>query len=168
MVFFPSIVPVTLKEVTGNMMTLSYNVGLTAGSLIGKIGKLADFCTFHCLHEIPAYVFESMLGPQLINPCPSYPYIPLHPATTNASLAFISSTSSTTTTTTTTAMTPAMFIPKIHKSTTTVASMTTAGVAFAVAASTASLPEQTTRLVTTAFFNATEYVLNSSAMISGL
>lgn len=105
-----------------------------------------------------------MLGPQLINPCPSYPYIPLHPATTNASLSFTSTTS----TTTTTQMTPAMFIPKIHESTTTVASMTTAGLAFAVATSTATFPEQTTRLVTTVFYNATEYVLNSSAMISGL
>lgn len=111
-----------------------------------------------------AYVFESMLGPQLINPCPSYPYIPLHPATTNAS--FTSTTTSTTTTTI--PMTSAMFIPKIHESTTTVASMTTAGVAFAVAASTASFPEQTTRIIATAFYNATEYVLNSSAMISGL
>lgn len=36
MMLAPAKVPVTLKEVTGNMMTLSYNVGLTAGSLIGK------------------------------------------------------------------------------------------------------------------------------------
>ncbi|KAJ6645943.1 Equilibrative nucleoside transporter 4 [Pseudolycoriella hygida] len=36
MMLAPSKVPVTLKEVTGNMMTLSYNVGLTTGSLIGK------------------------------------------------------------------------------------------------------------------------------------
>lgn len=56
MMLAPAKVPATLKEVTGNMMTLSYNVGLTAGSLIG-------------------YVFESMLGPQLMDPCPSYPYI---------------------------------------------------------------------------------------------
>lgn len=57
MMLAPAKVPATLKEVTGNMMTLSYNVGLTAGSLIG-------------------YVFDSMLGPQLTNPCPVYPYIP--------------------------------------------------------------------------------------------
>lgn len=58
MMLAPAKVPATLKEVTGNMMTLSYNVGLTAGSLIG-------------------YVFDSMLGPQILEPCPSYPYIPL-------------------------------------------------------------------------------------------
>uniref|UniRef100_T1H364 Major facilitator superfamily (MFS) profile domain-containing protein n=1 Tax=Megaselia scalaris TaxID=36166 RepID=T1H364_MEGSC len=43
MMLAPLKVPAILREVTGNMMTLSYNVGLTAGSLIG-------------------YVFESMLG----------------------------------------------------------------------------------------------------------
>ncbi|XP_034657137.1 equilibrative nucleoside transporter 4 isoform X1 [Drosophila subobscura] len=58
MILAPAKVPGTLKEVTGNIMTLSYNVGLTVGSLIG-------------------YVFESMLGPQLLNPCPSYPYVPV-------------------------------------------------------------------------------------------
>ncbi|XP_033160488.1 equilibrative nucleoside transporter 4 isoform X1 [Drosophila mauritiana] len=57
MMLAPAKVPGTLKEVTGNIMTLSYNVGLTVGSLIG-------------------YVFESMLGPQLVNPCPTYPYVP--------------------------------------------------------------------------------------------
>lgn len=56
MMLAPAKVPATLKEVTGNMMTLSYNVGLTAGSLIG-------------------YVFESMLGAQLSNPCPTNPYL---------------------------------------------------------------------------------------------
>ncbi|CAD7081086.1 unnamed protein product [Hermetia illucens] len=56
MILAPAKVPATLKEVTGNMMTLSYNVGLTAGSLIG-------------------YVFDSLLGPQLANPCPTYPYL---------------------------------------------------------------------------------------------
>lgn len=78
MMFAPSKVPQILKETTGNMMTLSYNVGLTAGSLIGL-------------------VFDSMLGPQIQNPCPSYPYIPLPPSMINFSL--------TTTTTTTTAKT---------------------------------------------------------------
>ncbi|XP_033149414.1 equilibrative nucleoside transporter 4 [Drosophila busckii] len=59
MMLAPAKVPGTLKEVTGNIMTLSYNIGLTAGSLIG-------------------YVFESMLGPQLDNPCPAlYPYAPI-------------------------------------------------------------------------------------------
>lgn len=55
MMLAPAKVPGTLKEVTGNMMTLSYNVGLTAGSLIG-------------------YVFESMLGAQLPTVCPT-PYV---------------------------------------------------------------------------------------------
>lgn len=56
MMFAPSKVPATLKEATGNMMTLSYNIGLTAGSLIG-------------------YVFDSMLGPPIVNPCPKFPFI---------------------------------------------------------------------------------------------
>uniref|UniRef100_A0A1A9WSQ1 Uncharacterized protein n=1 Tax=Glossina brevipalpis TaxID=37001 RepID=A0A1A9WSQ1_9MUSC len=56
MMLAPAKVPGTLKEVTGNMMTLSYNVGLTAGSLIG-------------------YVFESMLGAQLNDPCPKRPFV---------------------------------------------------------------------------------------------
>ncbi|XP_055301920.1 equilibrative nucleoside transporter 4 [Sitodiplosis mosellana] len=56
MMFAPAKVPATLKEATGNMMTLSYNIGLTAGSLIG-------------------YVFDSMLGPPIINPCPKFPFI---------------------------------------------------------------------------------------------
>ena len=73
MMLAPAKVPATLKEVTGNIMTLSYNVGLTAGSLIG-------------------YVFESMLGPQIPFYCDSYPYIPSTPA--------INLTTSTTTTTT--------------------------------------------------------------------
>ncbi|TDG49637.1 hypothetical protein AWZ03_003875 [Drosophila navojoa] len=57
MMLAPAKVPGTLKEVTGNIMTLSYNIGLTAGSMIG-------------------YLFENMLGPQLENPCPMYPYSP--------------------------------------------------------------------------------------------
>jgi solute carrier family 29 (equilibrative nucleoside transporter), member 4 len=60
MMLAPAKVPATLKEVTGNMMTLSYNVGLTAGSLVG-------------------YVFDSMLGPQQTNPCPVYPFVPKPP-----------------------------------------------------------------------------------------
>ncbi|KAH8388867.1 hypothetical protein KR215_002733 [Drosophila sulfurigaster] len=55
MMLAPAKVPGTLKEVTGNIMTLSYNIGLSAGSLIG-------------------YVFEGMLGPQLDNPCPMHPW----------------------------------------------------------------------------------------------
>ncbi|XP_065360482.1 equilibrative nucleoside transporter 4 [Calliphora vicina] len=59
MMLAPAKVNATLREVTGNMMTLSYNVGLTVGSFIG-------------------YVFESMLGAQITNPCPKYPYIMDH------------------------------------------------------------------------------------------
>lgn len=64
MMFAPSKVPATLKEATGNMMTLSYNVGLTVGSLIN-------------------YVFESMLGPPIENPCPVYPFAPMSPSVFN-------------------------------------------------------------------------------------
>ena len=60
MMFAPDKVSATLREVTGNMMTLSYNVGLTAGSLVG-------------------YVFDSMLGPQVPNPCPQFPFVPTTP-----------------------------------------------------------------------------------------
>lgn len=172
MMLAPSKVPVTLKEVTGNMMTLSYNVGLTAGSLIGKLLRKLSLQPVYSLNLhltvviISGYVFESMLGPPLSTHCPTYPYIPLHPATTNASLAF-TSTTITAATSTAFPIPSTLFIPKIRETTTTVASMTTAGVAIAVAASTASLPEQTTRLVTSAVINATDYVFNSS-MMSGL
>lgn len=64
MMLAPAKVPATLKEVSGNMMTLSYNVGLTAGSLIG-------------------YVFDSMLGPPIDKPCPKYPFAPLPNFTLN-------------------------------------------------------------------------------------
>lgn len=64
MMLAPQKVPATLKEITGNMMTLSYNVGLTAGSLIG-------------------YVFDSLLGPPIASPCPKYPYIPMPPSMFN-------------------------------------------------------------------------------------
>ncbi|XP_058117505.1 equilibrative nucleoside transporter 4 [Anopheles coustani] len=60
MMLAPDKVSATLREVTGNMMTLSYNIGLTAGSLVG-------------------YVFDRMLGPQLPNPCPQYPFVPPKP-----------------------------------------------------------------------------------------
>lgn len=144
MMLAPAKVPATLKEVTGNMMTLSYNVGLTAGSLIG-------------------YVFESMLGPQLINPCPIYPYIPA-PPTTNASLFTLASTTSASTTTLSTTI-----IPTIATSTTmastinpfTTAVLATTSMSFLVNHTT-SLPETTTRLLTTAFYNVTETIANSS------
>ncbi|XP_075161935.1 equilibrative nucleoside transporter 3 [Haematobia irritans] len=79
MMLAPAKVNATLREVTGNMMTLSYNVGLTVGSFIG-------------------YVFESMLGAQLTNPCPKYPYImdhgQYHYTTTTTSATLLNSTSS--------------------------------------------------------------------------
>lgn len=46
-------------------MTLSYNVGLTAGSLIG-------------------YVFDSMLGPPIDKPCPKFPFAPIGPGSFNS------------------------------------------------------------------------------------
>jgi len=51
-----------LKEMTGNIMTISYMSGLTVGSMMG-------------------YVFENMLGPPInsIIQCPQYPFIPKHP-----------------------------------------------------------------------------------------
>ncbi|XP_055528277.1 equilibrative nucleoside transporter 4 [Wyeomyia smithii] len=78
MMLAPDKVSATLKEATGNMMTLSYNIGLTAGSLVG-------------------YVFESMLGPQLPNPCPQYPFVPPRSNQSPINNISISTTSSTTT-----------------------------------------------------------------------
>jgi solute carrier family 29 (equilibrative nucleoside transporter), member 4 len=75
MMLAPAKVPATLKEVTGNMMTLSYNVGLTAGSLVG-------------------YVFDSMLGPQQSNPCPVYPYVPKAPTINTTLRPLLTSTTS--------------------------------------------------------------------------
>jgi solute carrier family 29 (equilibrative nucleoside transporter) protein 4 len=47
-----------LKEMTGNIMTISYMTGLTVGSMVG-------------------YVFENMLGPPLMfPPCPEFPFAP--------------------------------------------------------------------------------------------
>lgn len=48
------------KELSGNIMTISYMSGLTMGSLVG-------------------YVFENMLGPPIAYPCLQYPYIPKPP-----------------------------------------------------------------------------------------
>lgn len=145
MMLAPAKVPATLKEVTGNMMTLSYNVGLTAGSLIG-------------------YVFESMLGPQLINPCPSYPYIPLPPASTNGSIfstSILTTTVSAATTILSTSSSLSTSIGSISSSSSAMSSTTTAASAL-VLATTSALPEETTRLLTTAFYNVTEFVVNSS------
>jgi solute carrier family 29 (equilibrative nucleoside transporter), member 4 len=77
MMLAPAKVPATLKEVTGNMMTLSYNVGLTAGSLVG-------------------YVFDSMLGPQQTNPCPVYPFVPKPPTIITTLRPLLTTTTTTT------------------------------------------------------------------------
>ena len=57
MLLAPQKVAAPLKEMTGNIMTISYMTGLTAGSLVG-------------------YVFENMLGPPIAFPCLQYPFIP--------------------------------------------------------------------------------------------
>jgi solute carrier family 29 (equilibrative nucleoside transporter), member 4 len=59
MLLAPQKVAAPLKELTGNIMTISYMTGLTAGSLVG-------------------YVFENMLGPPIAFPCLQYPFIPKH------------------------------------------------------------------------------------------
>lgn len=56
MLLAPLKVAAPLKEMTGNIMTISYMTGLTAGSLVG-------------------YVFENMLGPPIAFPCLQYPFI---------------------------------------------------------------------------------------------
>jgi solute carrier family 29 (equilibrative nucleoside transporter), member 4 len=57
MLLAPQKVAAPLKEMAGNIMTISYMSGLTAGSLVG-------------------YVFENMLGPPIAFPCLKYPFIP--------------------------------------------------------------------------------------------
>lgn len=57
MMLAPCKVPATLKEATGNIMTFSYNVGIVAGMYIG-------------------IVFDNMRGPQTVDPCPRFPFIP--------------------------------------------------------------------------------------------
>ncbi|CAG9798124.1 unnamed protein product [Chironomus riparius] len=69
-----------LKEMTGNIMTISYMSGLTVGSLMG-------------------YVFENMLGPPITFPCLQYPFIPKNPdeidTTTIGSTTLLSSSTTT-------------------------------------------------------------------------
>lgn len=148
MMLAPAKVPATLKEVTGNMMTLSYNVGLTAGSLIG-------------------YVFESMLGPQLINPCPSYPYIPMPPASNGSifTTSILTTTVSAATTILSTSSSLSTVISSSASSSTSsisIPSTTTTAASALISVTTSALPEETTRLLTTAFYNVTEFVVNSS------
>lgn len=84
MMLAPAKVPATLKEITGNMMTLSYNIGLTAGSLI-------------------AYVFVSMLGQPLIDSsCPKEPYVPISMVNTSTTSTTVTTLIKTTVSTMTT------------------------------------------------------------------
>ncbi|KAJ1522691.1 hypothetical protein ONE63_001852 [Megalurothrips usitatus] len=56
MIQAPSKVPEDRRELTGNIMTLSYNIGLTAGSLM-------------------SYILDDMLGPKVPNACTVMPAI---------------------------------------------------------------------------------------------
>uniref|UniRef100_A0A1B0CYU6 Uncharacterized protein n=1 Tax=Phlebotomus papatasi TaxID=29031 RepID=A0A1B0CYU6_PHLPP len=76
MILAPAKVPATLKEVSGNMMTLSYQVGLTAGSLLG-------------------FMFNKILRLEGPNPCPTYPYIPSSPVINTTTMATTTSSTST-------------------------------------------------------------------------
>lgn len=89
MLLAPQKVSAPLKELSGNIMTISYMTGLLSGSLIG-------------------YVFENMLGAPIytLNDCPSYPYGPkpiddiettLFTTPTTTSVTYSSTTSNTTT-----------------------------------------------------------------------
>ncbi|XP_055855046.1 equilibrative nucleoside transporter 4 isoform X2 [Episyrphus balteatus] len=128
MMLAPAKVPGTLKEVTGNMMTLSYNVGLTAGSLIG-------------------YVFESMLGAQLTNPCPTYPYIPSHMIIDNSNLHHVTTPNSTILMTTLAPTTPTTLSTSTAVATTIATTTTT--LLTTLASSMAALPTTMGTLFTT-------------------
>ncbi|XP_053686179.1 equilibrative nucleoside transporter 4 [Sabethes cyaneus] len=107
MMLAPDKVSATLKEVTGNMMTLSYNIGLTAGSLVG-------------------YVFESMLGPQLPNPCPQYPFVP--PRSNQPPINNISVSTTSSTTTVATILLSSLSTAILQSSTSTVSPETTSNI----------------------------------------
>lgn len=173
MMLAPAKVNATLREVTGNMMTLSYNVGLTVGSFIG-------------------YVFESMLGAQITNPCPKYPYITDHHphyqyTTTSATIlnstatlaaAILTSTLATPTTSTTevstaiTALNTTTSLAPIGAITTTttmssppaVTSTDTLAVLATVAATVATIPEVVNTVVNTMVTSISDL---SSELING-
>lgn len=63
MMLAPSKVPSSLRETAGNIMTLSYNVGLILGSMLG-------------------YMFEHILGPPIDQTCPQFPYAPIQDVNT--------------------------------------------------------------------------------------
>lgn len=77
MLLAPLKVAAPLKEMAGNIMTISYMTGLTAGSLVG-------------------YVFENMLGPPIAFPCLKYPFIPKDLDEIETTIATMQTTSSTT------------------------------------------------------------------------
>ncbi|XP_055694429.1 equilibrative nucleoside transporter 4 [Lutzomyia longipalpis] len=140
MILAPAKVPATLKEVSGNMMTLSYQVGLTAGSLLG-------------------YMFDSILGPQLPNPCPVYPYIPSSPVINTTTMATTTISTSTLLTTTT------VVLNTTQKLLTTVASnfiTTAAGDAVAD-----EMPHIFS-IASTAFYNSTQLLNNTSYELSDI
>lgn len=152
MMLAPAKVPATLKEVTGNMMTLSYNVGLTAGSLIG-------------------YVFDSMLGPPIKTPCPSYPHIPTPPPmmniTTTTTTAMIKTTLTTlkptlSTITTTTAKLATQASTIVTMVSTTVAAITsiTNNGEYVPSESTSGMSTLATTIVSTLTNNSTDSTLN--------
>lgn len=162
MMLAPAKVPATLKEITGNMMTLSYNIGLTVGSLIG-------------------YVFESMLGPQLPQPphfCPQ-PYMPITPfpplintSTTSTTMTNIIKTTLSTTLATTKATTLATstLVPTTTPATTTklttLVNTTVAAVIASIAANNLSTEEQVvvtlpTLIASTALNNLTTLPLSN-------
>ncbi|XP_065089043.1 equilibrative nucleoside transporter 4 [Ochlerotatus camptorhynchus] len=163
MMLAPDKVSATLREVTGNMMTLSYNLGLTAGSLVG-------------------YVFESMLGPQLPNPCPQYPFVP--PKPNQPPFSNLSISSSTSSTTLATAILTTLSSAIFQTSTTTLNPEITSSISSAV---TSTVPQSTTVLnqlptsvdteasssfdasnlvtiATTVVFNATQSILEVSTI----
>lgn len=135
-------------------MTLSYNVGLTAGSLIG-------------------YVFESMLGAQIPNPCPIYPY--LHPAVINHTFnngqnllnttiapKISTSTAASILTSTTTAATTSL-LPIIGSATTSSTPLNT--FLSTIAATISQNDDITTKVImasTTALYNMTHNAVNST------
>ncbi|XP_058831058.1 equilibrative nucleoside transporter 4 [Topomyia yanbarensis] len=145
MMLAPDKVSATLKEVTGNMMTLSYNIGLTAGSLVG-------------------YVFEAMLGPQLPNPCPQYPFVP--PRANEPIFNNLSITTSTSTTTMATALLTTLTSTILQSSTSSVSPEITSSISLPA---TSTLSQSTTVLSstpTTGDVDVTTNSLDSSNLVT--
>ncbi|KAG5674286.1 hypothetical protein PVAND_004265 [Polypedilum vanderplanki] len=75
-----------LRELAGNIMTISYMIGLTIGSMVG-------------------YVFENMLGPSLMFPqCPEFPFAPKDSKDSDEIDTLLSTSMTTTTMVTTTSL----------------------------------------------------------------